>query len=129
MTEKRHLDFVFLCEKKFEELDGEDRVIRRCGSCDTDVYDLDAFDDAARDAFLLAADDAGMELCARLTVRAEAPSCAKHMKPGTYTGRTQASTRRLYTRRETSLMEKVARGDRARAEVARLVEEVRRKPR
>jgi hypothetical protein len=94
MTEKRRLDFVFQCERTFEELDGDDPVVRRCASCNLDVTDLDALEGDELEQFLAAADRAGMELCARLTVGAEPRPCAEHMRPGTYVGRTEASARR-----------------------------------
>ena len=122
----RRLDFVFLCDRNFEELDGSDPIVRRCGKCNTDVFDLDAFTDAQREAFLAAADEAGMELCARLSVGADAPSCAKHMKPGTYTGRTEASLRRFNTRPDRPIAERIKRHETATAEVTKLVSEARR---
>jgi hypothetical protein len=126
MTEKRRLDFVFLCDKTFEELDGNDAVVRHCGSCQTDVFDLDAFSDEQLDAFLAAADAAGMELCARLTVRAEPRPCAEYMRPGSYTGRTQASLRRTYARGEpTDIKSFVERHEKSAAAFAKLVAELR----
>jgi hypothetical protein len=94
MTEKRRLDFVFQCERTFEELDGDDPVVRHCASCDLDVTDLDVLVGDELEELLDAADRAGMELCARLTVGAEPRPCAEHMKRGTYVGRTEASARR-----------------------------------
>jgi hypothetical protein len=83
-----------LCERTFEELDGDDPVVRHCASCDLDVTDLDALVGDELEQFLDAADRAGLELCARLTVGAELRPCVEHMKRGTYVGRTEASARR-----------------------------------
>jgi hypothetical protein len=128
MTEKRHLDFVFLCDKSFEALDGNDEIMRNCTSCGTNVYDLDQFTDDELQAFLAAADDAGMELCARLTVRAEPRLCSEYMRPGTYTGRTKASYRRTTAPgRSTDMRAVVERYERAAGEVTRILGEIRKR--
>jgi hypothetical protein len=81
------IKFVFICEKRFDELEGSDPVRRHCSTCNTIVTNLDRLDKETRTVFLEMAATIGemptvKPLCIATTnysERAKSKSCSKRL--------------------------------------------------
>ncbi len=62
------VQFTFICEKRFDDLEGEDDLIRFCGGCQRRVLNLDRLDDDQQQTVLGVAASSPIYLCVAATV-------------------------------------------------------------
>ena len=65
------LQFAYICQKKFEELQGQSETERYCDACGLNVINLDPLDEQERFALFERAVIAGHRLCVAATVAPE----------------------------------------------------------
>jgi hypothetical protein len=61
-------EFIYVCDKKFEDLEGESERERFCASCHFQVLNFDAMTPAEQAEILQGAIQSGERLCASATV-------------------------------------------------------------
>jgi hypothetical protein len=66
-----NLRFAFICQRKWQELTGDDPVRRFCDSCDREIVNLDPLTDAEREKVFRDAIRTGTKPCVFATVPAE----------------------------------------------------------
>ena len=73
------VQFTFICQKRFSELEGKDRVARFCSDCNRHVINLDRLEKRAREEILEIAALSGLKLCvsARAGEKSSGPSCSE----------------------------------------------------
>ena len=80
------LQFAYVCQKKFAELQGESEAKRYCNVCGLNVVNLDPLDDQERLALFERAVSSGQRLCVAATVPVENwRACATMPPPPTRT--------------------------------------------
>jgi hypothetical protein len=87
---RRKVTLLYQCDRKWDELRGDDPVQRRCSECRLDVVDLRSFTEEEADEYLLLADVAQEEVCGVIKTEDEAASCAAH--PDCQRPKTELST-------------------------------------
>lgn len=65
----KKIEFSFICDKKFDDLEGEDNRKRFCQDCHKDVFNLDVMSNAERKKLSDNAAKAGLSLCVSVTQR------------------------------------------------------------
>jgi hypothetical protein len=65
------LQFAYVCQKKFEELQGENEAERYCNACGLNVVNLDPLNDEARLALFERAVHSRQRLCVATTTSVE----------------------------------------------------------
>lgn len=75
------LRFLYVCDQRWDALDGEDAQRRRCAACSTTVHNLDAMTGEQQAALLRGAEAAATTVCVSTTVPREAAQACRAGAP------------------------------------------------